>query len=137
MNSSVPLPGRRSSKSSHSSRLELVSTRPGEPQLLPDADHVGIFQQLVDGLPEQAALIDAETWTILLVNDAWTRSVVGNGYAKMAPGNNFFDEIGNLAAAGNVAAGRALPALREIRQGRRTSFRMVYDGIRRQASQTF
>jgi two-component system NarL family sensor kinase len=137
MHSPVPSHGRSSSKGRHRSRLELVSTRPDEPQPLPEADHVGIFQQLVDGLPEQAALVDADTWTILLVNDAWRRSVLTNGYAKLAPGNNYYDEIVSLTAAGNVAAALILPAIEEFRQGRRTSFRVDYDGVRRQSAQRF
>jgi two-component system NarL family sensor kinase len=137
MNSPVPSHGRRISKGVRASRLELVSTRPDASQPLSDADQVGIFQQLVDGLPEQAALVDAETGTILLVNDAWRQSVISNGYSNMGPGNNYFDEVAVLAEAGNVPARLFLPALKEIRQGRRTSFRVVYDGIRRQAGQKF
>jgi len=82
-------------------------------------------------LKRVVSLIDAETWTILLVNDAWKRSVMGNGYGNLGPGSNYYDEVDRLAAGGHVSAGMILPALKEIRQGRRTSFRLVYDGIRR------
>ena len=34
---------------------------------------VDVFQQLINGLPEQIALLD-EHWTILAVNHAWTKT---------------------------------------------------------------
>ena len=104
---------------------------------LPDAEHVGIFQQLVDGLSQQAALIDAEDWTILAVNDARQRTSTMNGYANLGPGNDYYREIGQIAAQGYRPAQMALTAIEEIRQRKRTSFRLVFEGIERQAGKKF
>jgi two-component system NarL family sensor kinase len=105
--------------------------------ILPHANHVGIFQQMIDGLSEQAALIDASNWTVLAVNDSWERASAINGFTRLGPGNDYFREVGKLAARGHNPARTALTGMAEIRDRKRASFRMVFDGVDAQAGKKF
>ncbi len=97
---------------------------------------LGVFQQLIDGLPEQAALV-GDDGRILAVNDAWARTVRLNGISDFAPGADYHHEIAKLAQTGNAPAEAVLKALDQIRHGKRQSFRLVYDGGGQQVGQQF
>lgn len=105
--------------------------------VLPQAGQVGIFQHLLDGLTQQAALIDAEDWTILAVNDAWQRTTDLNGFSDFKPGNNYYDELSKIVGEGYGPAQRVIGAVEELRQRKRASFRTVYEGGGRQADKKF
>lgn len=111
-------------------------TSPGTAPQSPDPFPLGIFQQIIGGLAEQAALID-EDWKILAVNEAWARTVTLNGLSDFKPGADYYEEVAKLARMGNAPAAAVLRALDEIRQGKRTSFRLVYQGGGRQVGQQF
>ncbi|HEY6817171.1 MAG TPA: ATP-binding protein [Croceibacterium sp.] len=88
---------------------------------------LGVFQQLIDGLSEQAALI-GDDWRILAANDAWIETARRVEVADFMPGANYLRELARLAKQGNAPAVAVSGALEEIRQGKRESFRLVYDG---------
>ena len=102
-----------------------------------DDEYVGIFQQLVDGLPEQAALVDAETGVILAVNGAWQQAATLNGFADFRPGENYYRELSKVSASGYGPGQAAHDAVHEIRRGKRRSARMVYDGTGFQEGKKF
>jgi two-component system, NarL family, sensor kinase len=102
-----------------------------------NTDPVGIFQQLVNGLPEQAALIDLDDWRILVVNEAWRRTATLNGFSDFRPGANYREEIAKVAENGHDPARATLEALDEIKLRKRNSFRLVYEGGGRQAGRKF
>lgn len=109
---------------------------PGPALHASDPFPLDMLRQIIGGLSEQAALID-EDWTILAVNEAWAQTVTLNGLADFKPGADYYQEIAKLARTGNAAAGAVLRALGEIRQGKRKSFRLVYEGGGLQAGQQF
>jgi len=117
-------------------RLRLASAR-GEALTAMEDEHVGIFQQLVDGLPEQSALIDAESGIILAVNGAWRNAATLNGFSDFRPGRNYFRELGKVAAAGYGPGQAVSDAIEEIRQGKRRSYRFIYEGLGQQAGRKF
>jgi two-component system NarL family sensor kinase len=108
----------------------------GPPRPLSDSDPLGVFQQIIGGLSEQAALI-GDDWTILAVNEAWAQTVSLNGLADFKPGANYYREVAKLAQTGNPPADAVLRALDEISQGKRKSFRLVYEGGGQQAGKQF
>jgi len=101
-----------------------------------EADPLGIFQQLIDGLSEQAALI-GEDWTILAVNEAWAQTTTLNGFSDFGPGADYYREVAKVARSGYAPARAVLKALDEIRQKKRSSFRMIYEGSGQQAGKQF
>jgi len=100
-------------------------------------EYVGIFQQLVDGLQEQAALVDAESGAILAVNGAWQQAATLNGFADFRPGENYYRELSKVSASGYGPGQAAHDAIHEIRRGKRRSARMVYDGTGLQEGKKF
>ena len=86
-----------------------------------------IWQQLVDGLSEQVALVDAD-WNILLCNNAWTRAVEFHGQFTLGPGVNYLEFLRRHARDGYFAAHDTLAGLEEIIAGNRNSYRMIYSG---------
>ena len=102
----------------------------------PEAYPLGIFQQLIDGLTEQAALI-GDDWTILAVNEAWAQTTTLNGFSNFAPGADYYLEVAKVARSGYEPARAVLEALDEIRQQKRSSFRLVYEGSGEQAGKQF
>ena len=102
----------------------------------PEAYPLGIFQQLIDGFSEQAALI-GDDWTILAVNEAWEQTTSLNGFSDFAPGADYYREVAKVARGGYAPARAVLKALDEIRQKKRSSFRMVYEGSGQQAGKQF
>jgi two-component system NarL family sensor kinase len=113
-----------------------VSADPGAAPPSLEADPLGVFQQLIDGLSEQAALI-GDDWTILAVNEAWAQTTTLNGFSDFAPGADYYREVAKVARSGYAPARAVLRALDEIRQKKRSSFRMVYEGSGQQAGRQF
>ena len=85
------------------------------------------FQQVIDGLPEQIALID-DQWTILCVNPAWTKTAVLYGYEALTPGTNYVDFCEARAVEGHMPARIAAAGIRELARNGQPTFRFVYHG---------
>ena len=85
------------------------------------------FQQVIDGLPEQIALID-EHWTILVVNPAWTKTAALYGYDTLTPGTNYVEFCEARAAEGHTPAGIAAAGIRELERNGQPTFRFAYHG---------
>ena len=97
---------------------------------------VDVFQQLINGLPEQIALLD-EHWTILAVNHAWTKTAALYGYSALRPGTNYLEFCRQRAEEGHGAARPAVEGMSQIASGASTSFRYLYDGNDRWEGYTF
>jgi len=100
------------------------------------SDFVCSFAELINGLPEQIALLD-EDWNILAVNIPWTRTAALYGYWALQPGTNYFDFLSARAAEGHSSAKPVIEGILEIAQGSRTSFGFVYHGNDRWEGHTF
>ena len=98
--------------------------------------YVETYHQILNGLPEQAALIGGDG-TILAVNEAWAENAALNGFSDFRPGANYYREIALVADAGYGPAREVVEALKEFRQHKRTSFRLVYEGAGHQAGRQF
>lgn len=99
-------------------------------------DFVDVFQQLINGLPEQIALLD-EHWVILAVNEAWTKTAALYGYSALQPGTNYFEFCRERAEEGHGAARPAVEGIMQIAAGVSDSFRYLYDGNDRWEGHTF
>jgi signal transduction histidine kinase len=102
------------------------------------AVQIDIFQKLIDGLPEQIALLDAK-WNVLAVNGAWAETARINGFDELQPGSNYrraLEQMLRQLKIDSPDTPRAVPcaiaaivaALQEIDAGKRTSFRYVHRG---------
>ena len=85
------------------------------------------FQQIINGLPEQIALVD-EDWIILAVNPAWTRTAAFYGYDQLTPGTNYLGFCEMVAAQGHAPAGLAARGIRDMEGSGEPSFSFVYHG---------
>ena len=85
------------------------------------------FHSLVDGLPEQIALVD-DRWIVLTVNRAWAEATAQYGYGELKPGANYYQFCRDRAAEGHAPAASALAAMTEIDAQERTSARFIYCG---------
>jgi two-component system NarL family sensor kinase len=94
------------------------------------------LQQLIDDLPEQIALLDADC-TILSVNRAWRQTVADHGYTTLEPGFNYRDFCNAMAAEGYQPAVEARRGLEEICSGRRDTWELVYNGQDRWSSRDY
>jgi len=101
-----------------------------------DPASVEMFQQIINGLPEQIALLDAD-WNILAVNFAWTKTAAQYGYFDLLPGTNYRQFCQTKAAEGHTPAGLVAGGIREIETGLTDSFRFVYHGRERWSGQAF
>ena len=88
---------------------------------------IGTFQTVIDGLPEQIALVD-ENWDILVVNEAWTTTAAQYGYGDLGPGSNYLQFCERKASEGHSAAAIAAGGAREIASGQKEAFRFIYHG---------
>jgi two-component system NarL family sensor kinase len=104
-----------------------TSTRPG---------FVGMFQRLIDALPEQIALVDEE-WIILAVNPAWTKTASVYGYEALRPGTDYAAFCRERASEGHSAARPVIDGIAELQAGTRQSFEYFYDGNDRWEGHTF
>ena len=97
---------------------------------------VEIFQQLINGLPEQIALTD-EHWNILAVNHAWTKTAALYDYSDLLPGTNYLKFCQARSAEGHTAAGIVAGGIAEMDAGTKDSFRFVYHGSDRWEGHAF
>src|SRR4249919_416499 len=88
---------------------------------------VETFQQIINGLPEQIALID-EDWIIIAVNPAWTRTAALYDYGELSPGANYLAFCERVAVLGHSPAGIAATGIREMERNGGRSFNFVYHG---------
>lgn len=88
---------------------------------------VETFQQIINGLPEQIALVD-EDWIIIAVNPAWTRTARLYGYDELIPGTDYLAFCERVAAKGHAPAGIAANGIRNMKQNGEASFGFVYHG---------
>lgn len=88
---------------------------------------VDVFQQIIDSLPEQIALVD-ENWTILVVNPAWTQTAALYGYDSLIPGTNYLAFCEARAMEGHTPAGIVAGGIREMERSGEQSFRFTYHG---------
>ena len=97
---------------------------------------IGTFQKMIDGLPEQIALLD-EDWKIVLVNEAWTKTAALYGFQTLGPGADYFRFCSDRGFEGHQSAGAVAKGIREMMTGLRDSFRMTYSGSDRWAGHEF
>ena len=83
------------------------------------------LQEVVDGLPEQIALLD-ESWNVLKVNRAWAEAAATAGLAGLGVGENYLQGCEQFARAGHPDSIILLEALRQIADGKRKYFHHVY-----------
>lgn len=100
------------------------------------SQYIDVFQQLINGLPEQIALLD-DHWKILAVNEAWIRTAALYGYSALRPGTNYYEFCRDRAEEGHGAARPAVEGIMRIASGDCTSFRYLYDGNDRWEGHTF
>ncbi|MFL6853871.1 MAG: sensor histidine kinase [Sphingomicrobium sp.] len=127
-----------SSPGSSSSGVELSGAPTSRTKHRPASEptFIDVFQQLIDGLPEQIALLD-ESWNILAVNEAWTKTAALYGYAALQPGTNYVEFCKARVTEGHEAARPAVEGIRQIDSGACSSFRYLYDGNDRWEGHTF
>jgi len=94
------------------------------------------FQQVINGLPEQIALVD-EHWDILAVNSAWIRTAALYGYSELQPGSNYLDFCRDRAAEGHKPAGLAVDGILKMEREGEDSFHYVYHGKDRWEGHSF
>lgn len=102
-------------------RSTLLHSTAGQPAF------VDVFQQLINGLPEQIALLD-ENWNILAVNEAWTRTAALYGYFALRPGTNYFEFLREKEKEGHASAGPVVKGIEAMEAGTQDSFRFLYHG---------
>jgi len=101
-----------------------------------DPDFVGVFQKLIDGLPEQIALLDSE-WRILAINKAWAKTAALYGYSALKPGTSYYGFLRDMAAIGHNAAKLVVEGILEMAQGGEDSFNLSYPGRDQWEGHTF
>ncbi len=84
----------------------------------------GLLQRIIDGLPEQIAVLDAD-WNILLINRPWHRVAQQQGMA-LGPGKNYRDYFESFAAVGDDDGAALVAGLDDVSSGRRTVFHHTY-----------
>ena len=105
--------------------LEIERTSWPEP---PDQPlFVEAFQQTINSLPEQIALVDCH-WTILAVNDAWTKTAAFYDYGQLVPGANYVAFCEARALEGHTPAAIAAKGIRDMERNGEPTFRFTYEG---------
>ena len=97
---------------------------------------VEIFQQIINGLPDQMALAD-ERWTILAVNPAWMKTAALYGYDELLIGSNYLGFCRDRASEGHTPAALAVDGICQMARDGKTSFDFVYEGTGRWESFAF
>ena len=87
-----------------------------------------IFEKLIEGLPEQIALLDSN-WVVLAVNESWTRTAASVGY-ELRPGSDYRAFCFEKGREGHEAAAAAAVAIEELEKGQTSSFTLNYTGQR-------
>src|SRR5262245_39792521 len=90
-------------------------------------DFIETFQQIIDGLPEQIALVD-DRWIILAVNPAWRKTAALYGYEALTPGTDYLAFCEARAKEGHAPAGLAAKGIRDMERNGEPSFRYTYHG---------
>ncbi len=90
-------------------------------------DFAEVFQQLVNGRPEQIALLD-EQWVILASNPAWLRTAALYSYDDLKPGTNYLDFCRARAEEGHIPASMVVAGIEEMRRSGERSFQFTYHG---------
>ena len=103
-----------------------------DPTAIAFAAFTDVWQRLVDGLSEQIALLD-EDWTILAVNQSWTRAAAVYGRHSFTPGASYLHSCRELAAGGLQIGIDVVKGMEEIAAGKRRSFRIVYRSMQPEA----
>lgn len=98
-------------------RLENYSGPPSVEELW------GLLQRIIDGLPEQIAVLDAD-WNILLINRPWNQVAQQHGMA-LQPGDNYRAYFESFAAV-DADAATVVVGLNDISSGRRDAFSHIY-----------
>jgi len=101
--------------------LEAVAGSPLSQQFAP------IFEKLIEGLPEQIALLD-ENWIVLAVNESWTSTALSLGYHDLLPGCDYRAYCVRKAEEGHEAPAAALAAIAGLEKGEKASFNLKYSG---------
>jgi signal transduction histidine kinase len=91
------------------------------------AELANVFHEIVDGLPEQIALVD-EQWKVLTVNQGWTDAIAQYGYPDLKAGASYIQFCRDRAAEGHSPAAHALAAMIEMDASAHKSIRFVYSG---------
>ena len=97
---------------------------------------VDTFQRIIDGLPEQIALVD-ESWTILAVNEAWLATSLLYTSDELMPGSNYLDFCRLKSAEGYAAAAEAIEGAEKVAKREQEAFSFVYQGVDRWEGITF
>ena len=95
-----------------------------------------VFQQIINGLPEQVALLD-EDWNILAVNEAWVRTAAMYGYHALCPGTNYVGFLREKEVEGHSSAGPVVEGIKAIDAGNQDNFRFLYHGSDKWEGHTF
>ena len=101
-----------------------------------DANFFEVYQQVINGLPEDIALLD-DQWNIVAVNDSWRKTTTLLGYPLASPGKNYLDFCKHKASTGYTPAALVAKGIEEIERGIRSSFRFTYQGRDRWEGRTF
>lgn len=99
-------------------------------------DFAEIFQQLVNGLPEQIALLD-DQWVIVATNPAWFKTAALYGYDALVPGTSYFDFCLEKAKEGHTPAALVADGIREMERTGEPSFGFTYRGTDRWEGHAF
>ena len=97
---------------------------------------VELFQQIINGLHEQIALVD-DAWNILAVNNAWIQAAALFGNHELAPGMNYLEYCNARAEEGHSAAAITVDGILEMEQADWPSFRFTYHGSDRWEGRAF
>jgi two-component system NarL family sensor kinase len=99
-------------------------------------DFTGFFQQLINGLPEQIALLD-EQWVILATNPAWLSTAALYNYDDLKPGTNYLDFCTDRAEQGHVPAAMVVTGIQGMCRSGQRSFHFTYHGKERWEGHAF
>lgn len=117
-----PCPARASTIRRYIDNSTVLGGEPGG-----DSEFVAAYQKLIDGLPDEIALLDSN-WNVLVVNHSWRETGVGYGYAELKVGTNYLQFCRDCAGAGNKAAGAVVATIARIEAGKLDSHSFVYRG---------
>jgi len=84
-----------------------------------------IWQHLVDGLPEEIALLD-RNWAILITNRSWAKASELYGHFSLIPGTSYLEFCRRLAGEGLEVAKDIVSGIEELAEGKRSGFELVY-----------